>query len=132
MSPIESSSSRHEERATHSVELHVLARTPAQTYFFFCPWLAGPNEAPRSLCQKERGCWCTGCRQSVPPGGAAERAYVADLLKRGCYDAGEASTKQLLQTLSVVMQRLAAIQRAGLVNFGKGRAPVGRLIQIMF
>ena len=82
---------------------------------------AGPNKVPRSLCQKERGCWCTRCRQSVPHGHTAVSAYVADLLKRGCYKAEEASAKQLLQTLSVVMQRPAAI--AGPVNFGKGRAP---------
>ena len=53
---------------------------------------------------------------SVPPGSTAVRAYAADLLRRGCHKAGEASTQQLLQTLSVVMQRLAAI--ACPVTFG--------------
>ena len=73
---------------------------------------AGRDQTPRSLCKTERGCWCTRCRQSVPPGSTAVRAYVADLLRRGCHNAGEASNKQLLQTLYVVMQRLAAIELA--------------------
>ena len=54
---------------------------------------AGRDKTPRSLCKTERGCWCTRCRQSVPPGSTAVRAYVADLLRRGCHNAGEASTR---------------------------------------
>ena len=107
---------------TSPIQLFVVARTLAPTWrpAYSCP--AGPNKVPRSLCQKERGCWCTRCRQSVPPGHTAVRAYVADLLKRGCYKAEEASAKQLLQTLSVVMQRPAAIELA-LLTSGKGEPP---------
>jgi hypothetical protein len=49
---------------------------------------------------------------------------VADLLRRGCYDAREATAKQLLQTLSVVMQRLAAIELA-LLTSGRAEPPAG-------
>lgn len=58
------------------------------------------------------------------PAERTPRQYVADLLKRGCYDAREATAKQLLQTLSVVMQRLAAIELA-LLTSGRAEPPAG-------
>ena len=56
---------------------------------------AGRDQTPRSLCKTERGCWCTRCRQSVPPGSTAVRAYVADLLPQcgwGFHQAASADT----------------------------------------
>ena len=66
-----------------------------------------PTDAAKRLrlvCNTEKGCFCTGCRQSVPPSGTTVRSQTADLLLRGAATF-KGSLDQVVQLLAKVLNR---------------------------